>query len=541
MRPNIGKKFLGQAYTEERSDPTATTQGDDTAQEKPYPILLELTSICAGLFLVETKCKHVDEQLKAAEEKDPAKQTSLTIIHWQALIHLHKTLLHEHYDFFLTLQHPSASPALSRLASKYFMPARMWRYGIYAFLEVLRHRLPASLEYMLDFFDIAYSMMALLYDTVSTFEDTWMEFLGDIGHYRMAIEKDQQDRDKWAGVARGWYSKAVDANPGTGRLYHHLAILAHPYTLQQLSFYFRSRTSVSPFETTTDSIMTLFNPIMNGKYIRPTSAETTFIKAHGILFSEGANNQFGDAKDEWISQLGNYIGCVTSIFKKHGVLIQVVNISAIFEYGSTSSIVRRAYEESQREMNASNTSKDTKSSIGSIGSPKQQPSSQSSETTILYASSLTFDTLSVCLQRVGDKNVLPLVHVTFAFILSLMDVDKAMKAVQKQIPWEKICTFLNHLAKPESMTARVSADSFPRPEDSGRPLPEDFIMRGEVFAQRFFPDSFFCDAKVDFEERTIELPSMEDARDERILWLGLRMASVCSLHYRVQLFHAYCV
>lgn len=30
-------------------------------------------------------------------------------------------------------------------------------------------------------------MMALLYETVHTFEDTWIEFLGDLGCYGIAI------------------------------------------------------------------------------------------------------------------------------------------------------------------------------------------------------------------------------------------------------------------------------------------------------------------------------------------------------------------
>jgi hypothetical protein len=89
----------------------------------------------------------------------------------KALIALHRTLLHEHHDFFLASQHPSTGPALRRLASKYAMPARMWRHGIHSFLELLRHRLPASLEYMVTFIYLAYSMMALLYQTVPNFKD----------------------------------------------------------------------------------------------------------------------------------------------------------------------------------------------------------------------------------------------------------------------------------------------------------------------------------------------------------------------------------
>ena len=175
----------------------------------------EVKGIYAGLVMVEAKCIDVDgKQTAAAREKDPAKRTQLTPEQWSALIALHKTLLHEHHDFFLASQHPSASPALTKLAEKYSMPARMWKHGIHAFLEVLRLRLPGSLDHMLAFIYIAYSMMALLYETVPSFENTWIECLGDLGRYRMAIgDEDVKDRDVWGGVARFWYEKAAEKNP----------------------------------------------------------------------------------------------------------------------------------------------------------------------------------------------------------------------------------------------------------------------------------------------------------------------------------------
>ena len=142
-------------------------------------LVIEVKGIYAGLVMVEAKCIDIDEkQSTAAQEKDPSKRAPLKNDQYQSLIALHKQLLHEHHDFFLASQHPAASAALSRLAAKYSMPARMWRHGIHAFLEVLRHRLPESLEHMLAFIYIAYSMMALLYETVPAFEDTWIECLG---------------------------------------------------------------------------------------------------------------------------------------------------------------------------------------------------------------------------------------------------------------------------------------------------------------------------------------------------------------------------
>ncbi|MCJ1465957.1 hypothetical protein MMC07_004576 [Pseudocyphellaria aurata] len=295
----------------------------ETRPISPQQLIEEVKGIYAGLVVVEAKCVDIDEkQSLAAQERDSSRQTELSNEQWQALIALHKTLLHEHHDFFLASQHPSASPALRGLAAKYTMPARMWRHGTHAFLEVLRHRLPESLDHMLAFIYIAYSMVALLYDTVSTFEDTWIECLGDLGRYRMAIEDDDiRDREVWSGVARFWYSKAADKTPKVGRLYHHLAILARPYTLQQLSLYMRSLTCVTPFESARGSIMTLFTPILKGKestYPRPSSFEFIFIKAHGLLFAGKSLKNFDTIVAHLTKEgvVDNYIGRITAKSKE---------------------------------------------------------------------------------------------------------------------------------------------------------------------------------------------------------------------------------
>ena len=183
---------LGKDQKKTSSLPSSVDDGPEASDVQPEMLLqpetrpishdqlvIEVKGIYAGLVMVEAKCIDIDEkQSTAAQEKDPSKRAILKNDQYQSLIALHKQLLHEHHDFFLASQHPAASPALSRLAAKYSMPARMWRHGIHAFLEVLRHRLPESLEHMLAFIYIAYSMMALLYETVPAFEDTWIECLG---------------------------------------------------------------------------------------------------------------------------------------------------------------------------------------------------------------------------------------------------------------------------------------------------------------------------------------------------------------------------
>ena len=286
-------------------------------------LVAEVKGIYAGLVLVESKCIEVDNAQNAQNVQDEA--SKLSNEQWHALIALHRALLHEHHDFFLASQHPSASPALRRLAAKYAMPARMWRHGIHSFLELLRHRLPASLEHMLTFIYIAYSMMALLYETVPAFEDTWIECLGDLGRYRMAIEDDDiRDREVWTAVSRHWYSKASDKSPSTGRLYHHLAILARPNALQQLYYYSKSLCVSIPFVSARESIMTLLDPIMSPNSTqqgRMSPTDFAFVRTHGIMFSRKHSQELSQSMDSFLDSLDNHIGRSTRRFLEPGCVV----------------------------------------------------------------------------------------------------------------------------------------------------------------------------------------------------------------------------
>lgn len=153
----------------------------------------EIKGIYAGLVIVEAKCINID----TAQACDSASE--LDQEYWQASIALHRTLLYEHHDYLMATQHPSATPALKKPATKYATPARLWKNGIHAFLEVLRHRRPESQDCMLAFIYLACQMMALLYETVAKFQNTWIECLGDLTRYRMAIEDEKELHAQWDG------------------------------------------------------------------------------------------------------------------------------------------------------------------------------------------------------------------------------------------------------------------------------------------------------------------------------------------------------
>jgi hypothetical protein len=393
---------------------------------------------------------------------------------------------------------------------------------------------------MLAFIYLAYQMMALLYETVPAFEDTWIECLGDLGRYRMAIEdEDIRDRETWAGVARSWYSKAADKNPSIGRLYHHLAILARPNALQQLYYYARSLTCVKPFPSARESILTLLDPILgrsNASYSHALPIDTSFIQAHGVLFGKVSTERFEDAMSAFQSQLDNHIGRVTAKWKEQGVHIAVTNIAGLFDYGHKDSNLRQilALYDKQRDRSANSSPQsdedsrssspveDSQTAITELDVPAKLDA-LAVEFTFSRAYLLTMTTLSLVLRRIGDKNVLPHVHVILSFLSSLTP-NKSVARLIDRAPWTDIVLFLNTLLKSEKPEQIMPGTVFPTEQADNLPLPEDYLIRGQIWCQHYFPENWFA-REHDEEDRYLELASTIKARTERVLHLGQHLAS----------------
>jgi Est1 DNA/RNA binding domain len=216
------------------------------------------------------------------------------------------------------------------------MPARMWRHGIHSFLELLRDRLLDSLDHMLSFMYLAYSMMALLMESVPSFEETWIECLVDLARYRMAIEEsDLRDREVWAGVARMWYDKAADKAPNVGRIQHHLAVLARPNIVQQLFYYSKAWISINAFPNAKESVILLFSPFLaNGEIAsqRYPLVESAFMKAAAIQFTRGPIGMYNQPVAQFLSVLNSHIGRVTAKFRGQGPEMASILCATLFDF-----------------------------------------------------------------------------------------------------------------------------------------------------------------------------------------------------------------
>uniref|UniRef100_A0A4E9EJC7 DNA/RNA-binding domain-containing protein n=1 Tax=Gibberella zeae TaxID=5518 RepID=A0A4E9EJC7_GIBZA len=471
-------------------------------------LIAEVQGIYAGLVVVETKCIEVDNELLSNNDAN----LKLNSEQWQALIALHRTLLNEHYDFFLASQHPSASPALRSLASKHAMPARMWRHGIHSFLELLRHRLPDSLEHMLTFLYSAYSMMALLYETVPAFEGTWMECLGDLSRYRIAIEDDDiRAQEVWTDVSRHWYSKVSEKSPTTGRLYHHLAILARHNALQELYLYTKSLCVPIPYSSARETIMTLFGPLLSNSATRLNSMDASFILVHGILFSGKSLDKFEDSINHFNKGLSDHIAKSKIRWREAGYHIAITLTCSLLGYGAESNVLMRAIFNMPkgRDITADG------SSISDITLDKN----------FKDAYKFGVATIETVLTRHQDANTLPFLHTILVFIRYMTRNPAAMRHLENDFPWAPTATMLNFLLafckpgyKVQSHTTLFDHHQLKSP------LPEDFAMRGLLYSEGYPPKESFENVGIDADERYLELESMTEERTHRVLSLGFSIA-----------------
>lgn len=269
----------------------------------PERLVTLARSIYASLLSMESKCIETHNTPFSKEGVSVLSQDEL-----QSCIILHRSLLGEHYDFFLVTQHPLASASLRRLPFKYGMPARMWQYGIFSLLERMRQQLPDCLEYLLAYLNMVYNMMTLFYETVPILEDVWAECLGDLARYGMGVGE-RVHGDVWVNIAQRWYAKLLRKSPTTGRLYHHLAVVEQRNAVEQLFYFIKSLCVADPFPVGTRSATRLFafSAQTERSLSGVKSIEAAFVKIQGIIWFGKTQDGLQECMNYFVDSLCDYI------------------------------------------------------------------------------------------------------------------------------------------------------------------------------------------------------------------------------------------
>jgi hypothetical protein len=170
------------------------------------------------------------------------------------------------------------------------------------------------------------------------------------------------------------------------------------------------------------------------------------------------------------------------------------------------------------------------------GDPRQRKLERRSFVKAIVLANRTHE---VIFRRFHDPNILPYLHVTLVFIRYLTSFPTVCDVVARSFPWKLTSLLLNTLSDLTDYT-RVEGESLPfSKEHDSRPLPEDYAMRGLLWVEgdcaiygcrssrvdACCVNDLFCGEERSDYEKYMELPSMNEQRKQRVLWLGCRIAA----------------
>jgi hypothetical protein len=428
-------------------------------------------------------------------------------------VNLHTDLLQAYYRYFLL----SNKLGDTGLPATHSMLSRMWQ-RIQSFVEFLLPSIPHLRDYLCEFLSTAIDVAQQLLKELPAREIILMEILGDLCRFKMGI--DLSKGAEWAASSRRWYGKISDKNPEIGRLYHHHAVTAGLTQLNKLFYISKALTSTERFSKAYDSAPVVFKRLLADEEVHGSDPATLrkFVKIHALFLSRAKIDYH--LVGEFCGELDSHIQVVGNTFREQGVHIVLANIAAIFDFGDIGALITSmsAIQQTKAKMNdAASHYWNRRRQEGFISWNFRRAS---------FASNLTFSTLGALLQRAGDQNVLPSVHISLAFLWCATLVPRCMEHLQADIPWSKLAFFLNSLVKPDTDIAKLASEEFPTHQNGSRKqLPEDYSLRGFAWAQLYYPDEFWNEIE-DYDNRDDEFSSATMSRELCCLWLGLRIAKV---------------
>ena len=230
----------------------------------------------------------------------------------------------------------------------------------------------------------------------------------------------------------------------------------------------------------------------------------------------------------------------------------VCNITALYQYGARDSLLRKAWKESRKIQpsaeagapgardedmeEAPPTDVDAEAAIATLLPPygtnaehvdpvnatdekETDPESAGlaqsiQEISLNVSKRLAFEVLRLALDqtneanpsldRIHEANTLPHTHAWMVFIEHLTNSVAAMRLIEIEFPWKSLVEMLNDMRFAyDGPSEKIEGKTFPVPDKGvGRPLPEDYNLRGFDWAKRYFPARWFEDAQVGSEFHT---------------------------------------
>ncbi|KAF8212466.1 hypothetical protein K438DRAFT_1958196 [Mycena galopus ATCC 62051] len=179
-------------------DRKSNPAGDDRSTNV---FAIQLKKLYRAITDLETKVKQEDSDetedagrvlLKAKDGQDDEAERDKEREKWKRQIQDHKELAEIIHNLLEISLAPSVPASLRNIPTKYNIITRLWTFAFHKLLESLRRASFTSalaLEHLQDFIYYAYTFYTGLLEepTLNLFKSGWLEALGDLARYKMAV------------------------------------------------------------------------------------------------------------------------------------------------------------------------------------------------------------------------------------------------------------------------------------------------------------------------------------------------------------------
>ncbi|KAI0670612.1 hypothetical protein C8Q78DRAFT_1170843 [Trametes maxima] len=386
-----------------------------------------------------------------------------------------------------------------------------------------------------------------------------MQNIPSVGQEAARLMELDSDKERWRQVAKDWFARGLAITPNSGKLQHHLGLLCRDKDgtdeeLRGVYHFVKSMVAFHPFSTARESVLAMWSPSAQARRQAPDARLTElFVCLHGMLFTNIQLDDFKRVLERFQEKL--QIGDGEQVEEREWIMMALINIGSLFEYGRPSAVLRRVagietrvpgapgaspvlangasagrikllmakrLDGDMSKMDVDDDEADIdKAATGASEAPSPVSPEPELPTALRLAMQLTFVMLSHTLRHplrrtseYAPPTLNPYNTIILTFLATVLRDQIARSALERSIPWEDLASFLTSSVPRRDILRehqKVSAESGLLLTSGCKPLPEDWCIRGMGWGgKKVFERGFWTkDADTAGEERNVEVEVLD--------------------------------